>query len=243
MGYSVENIGIEDTAKLLIDKLGKTSTYSKLGKPIHNMLRTMPDMLISRQKIDSKGVELFLVESKFRKNIDSLEECEAKLMWQYRKIIWKDTYSTYLIKKYTEFTHEIWLEEDADIRFKKTAVAVFRNFSNKEKEKYHKIGIIFYLLVPKNGIKIEVWKNYLSHLNSVNSFINENFMISYNEIVQGNENIYVHCNYSLYPLWWAAGDGGYDKYSYYQSSKYYSGFNEVYTESIVPALKKINFSF
>lgn len=158
IGYHVENTGVESAMETFARYSNLSSNKSIPADMIMDNIRFTPDLLISR--LYQNTLQSFYIEVKYRQKVEDLQILENELFWQYRKIIWDEN----ILKLVKANDQEIqnWdrkpsskKEEDP---FDEALLEKIKGF--KDKYKYIKTPIIFYLVVKEPCKKEHVYCNF-----------------------------------------------------------------------------------
>ena len=158
LGYDVEYIGIEKFAQRFSKHLNQSSKISDSSSELYDSIRSYPDLLISRI-FDPKGankLESFMIEVKYRNEVEKFDELQNQLLWQYRDVIW-DKEILYVLNL-NEKEKSSWKSKKPNV----SLLEKIRKFTDKVK--YIKNPLLFYVVV-KNPPKdhTHVYLNYATY--------------------------------------------------------------------------------
>lgn len=143
LGYHVEYTGIEKFAQMFTKSSHASSSKDIPSKTFMSFIHKIPDLLISRVYKDQ--LQSYMIEVKYRTQVNDMEELENQLLWNYRHMIWRAS----IVDAIGFSDDEIDRWNDDDIQ---DFTLIKRVKKYKGKENYINLSIIFYVLIkePKN---------------------------------------------------------------------------------------------
>ena len=192
LGYDVEYTGIEKFAQRFSKHLNQSSKISDSSSELYDSIRSYPDLLISRV-YDPKGankLESFMIEVKYRNEVEKFDELQNQLLWQYRNVIW-DKEILYVLKLSDE-EKSSWKDKKPNV----SLLEKIRKFTDKVK--YIKNPLLFYIVVknpPKDNSHI--YLNYATYPGWWN--IGDDRFSKYTHYLSENGNMNEVNEKSIYP--------------------------------------------